>query len=153
MKSFYLLSSIGIAALLSLSPLKAEKIIPQGHPGLPSTYKQCLSMKGISEENGGMQSLIDGGGETGAGPVSQAWQELCEALQACEVKHSEDEYGWRECIFEAQGQYQQATNPDAALGLTPYQGEKLPVNTNEADSHYEKFDNNHKGYFNADVGG
>lgn len=144
MKSFYLLSSIGIASLLCTSSLKAEPIIPQGAPGLPSTYADCLSHKGCSEELGGMQCLIKAN-------VAEPWQNLCEDLKACETKHSEDEYGWRECIDDSQGKYQQAINPDAALGIAPFQGQQLPVKTDKSGSYYRLRDGG-KGFENAEVG-
>ena len=142
MKSLYLLSSIGIVTLLCGSSAKAEYITPKGAPGLPSTYAKCLSMKGCSKETGGLQCLMHA-------KVEGPWQDLCESLQMCEKEHSGDEAGWRECIDEAQGTYEKATEPAAAMGLEPYQGQQLPVSTDESGSHYEQFAPDHKGFKNA----
>lgn len=144
MKSLYLLSSIAVANLFCTTPLNAMSagITPKGAPGLPSTYAECLSKKNCSEELGGMQCLI-------AAQVDEPWQDLCEALQLCDKNQSGDEAGWRECIDNAQGTYEKATEPGAAMGLELYQGQKLPVSTDESGAHYEQFDPEHKGFMNA----
>lgn len=127
MKSLYLLSSIGIATLLSTTPVKAEGVIPHGAPGLPTTYAEAM-------ENP----------RAGA-----AWQQLAEALKICQDEHSEDNLGWKECIDTAQGEYEKATNPAVAEGVEPFQGEILPVGTKEADSDYKNKGPDHKGFMNA----
>lgn len=141
MKSLYLLPSIGVITLLSMTALQAN-VIPKGAPGLPSTYAECLAKKGCSEARGGLQCLANAG-------VDNAWQDLCEHLKMCEDGHSGDEANWRECIDDAQGAYERATQPEAAMGIEPYQGKVLPVGTDESGSHYEQFDPEHKGYMNA----
>lgn len=145
MKSLYLLSCIGVATLSCPSLLKAEPIIPELHTGLPSTYEDCLAKKGCSEASGGIECLI-------RSAVPQAWQDLCEDLKKCESEESDDNIGWDICIGKAQGHYQEAINPAAAAGRVPHAGEELPVHTIKEEAHY-RFLNNHKGYFNAEVGG